>query len=167
MVRVVEVEAYVGDGTDPGAHGHGGITPRTSVMFGPPGHIYVYRSYGMHTCLNVVTEADGRCAAVLIRAVEPLEGIEGMRQNRGGAVDPALANGPGKLTQALGIGLELYGADVEQGPLYFLARTGRAPRIGVSRRIGLSRGMEHPYRFFDVDSEWVGPPRRPLEIIGR
>jgi len=167
LARIVEVEAYVGDGSDPGAHGHGGMTARNRVMFGPPGRLYVYRSYGMHDCLNVVTEADGCCAAVLLRAVEPLEGIEQMQANRGGRTGHELSNGPGKLCAAMAVGLELYGASVEEGPVRFLHATRPAKRIGVSRRIGLSKGQEHPWRFFDADSPWVGRPRTPLRVIRR
>jgi DNA-3-methyladenine glycosylase len=167
VARIVEVEAYVGDGTDPGAHGHGGMTPRNRVMFGPPGHLYVYRSYGMHTCANVVTERDGACAAVLLRAVEPLEGLEQMIENRGGRRGPELTNGPGKLCAAMAITLEHYGRSVVSGPLHFLADPGPAPRVAVSTRIGLSKGKEHPWRFFDADSPWVGRPRVPLRVLRR
>ena len=165
--RVVEVEAYVGDGTDPGAHGHGGMTERNRVMFGPPGRLYVYRSYGMHWCLNVVTERDGACAAVLLRAVEPLEGLEAMIENRGGDRGYELTNGPGKLTAALAVGIEHYGASVASGPIYFRPAPPGDLRLGVSRRIGLSKGRELPWRFFDADSPWVGRPRAPLRVIRR
>lgn len=166
-VRLVEVEAYVGDGSDPGAHGHGGMTARNRVMFGPPGHLYVYRSYGMHTCLNVVTERAGRCAAILLRAAEPLEGLEAMRANRGGRQGPELTNGPGKLCAALAITLDHYGSSIETGPVSLLAGPRPGPRVGVSRRIGLSKGQEHPWRFFDADSPWVGRPRTPLRVLRR
>jgi len=165
--RLVEVEAYVGDGSDPAAHGHGGITERNRVMFGPPGHLYVYRSYGMHWCLNVVTERDGACAAVLLRAAEPLEGLEAMIENRGGNRGYELTNGPGKLCAALAIGIEHYGAPVATGPVYFLPGRDDGLRVGVSRRIGLTKAAELPWRFFDADSPWVGRPRRPLRVIRR
>lgn len=167
VARIVEVEAYRGDGTDPGAHGHGGMTPRNRVMFGPPGHLYVYRSYGMHTCLNVVTERDGACAAVLLRAVEPLEAVEQMIANRGGRRGPELTNGPGKLCAALAITLDHYGASAVTGPIRFLPRPGPAPRVGVSARIGLTKAVDHPWRFFDADSPWVGRPRVPLRVLRR
>jgi DNA-3-methyladenine glycosylase len=167
LARIVEVEAYVGDGTDPGAHGHGGMTARNRVMFGPPGRLYVYRSYGKHWCLNVVTEADGRCAAVLLRAVEPLLGVDQMTANRGGRRGLELTNGPGKLCAAMAVGIEHYGASVADGPIRFLPATEPPRRIGVSRRIGLSKGQEHPWRFFDADSPWVGRPRTPLRVIRR
>ena len=134
-------------------------------MFGPPGHLYVYRSYGMHVCLNVVAERDGACAAVLLRAIEPTEGLATMIRNRGEDRGLDLTNGPGKVCAALGIGIGLYGASVETGPVYLLPRRGPPPCIGVSRRIGLTKGVEHPWRFFDADSPWVGRPRVPLRRI--
>jgi len=137
-------------------------------MFGPPGHLYCYRSYGLHTCANVVTEASGRCAAVLLRAVEPLEGVEAMVENRRGRRGWELTNGPGKVCEALGIGLEHYGQSVVRGPIGFFATAGQErPRVGVSERIGISKGKEHPWRFFDVDSPWVGAPRRPRRVLRR
>lgn len=165
--RVVEVEAYVGDGSDPGAHGHGGMTARNRVMFGPPGRLYVYRSYGMHWCVNVVTQKDGDCAAVLMRAVEPVEGVARMIANRGGDRGHDLTNGPGKVCAAMAIGIEHYGASVETGPVFFLAAAPGPLRIGVSARIGLTKAQEHPWRFFDADSAWVGRPRTPLRVIRR
>lgn len=154
--RIVETEAYLGQG-DQAAHSSAGPTPRTRVIFGPPGHAYVYRIYGMHFCLNVIVEPDGTPGCVLIRAVEPLAGIERMRSRRPGArklVD--LANGPGKLTMAFSIGSDLYGADLLNGPLTIrVPATRLAPIVRSSRRIGISKSEELDLRFFIADNEYV------------
>jgi DNA-3-methyladenine glycosylase len=153
VARIVEVEAYLGDGSDPGSHCHCGPTPRNQAMFGPPGHLYVYRSYGIHTCANVVCEGPGRGAAVLLRAFEPVEGTARMRHARGlgpRAGDREIGSGPGKLCQALGITLDDYGLSLLRGRLT-LRRPGALDtplQVGRSRRIGLSKGREHPYRFY-------------------
>jgi DNA-3-methyladenine glycosylase len=151
--RIVEVEAYLGDGSDPGSHCHCGLTPRNRAMFGPPGRLYVYRSYGIHTCANVVCEPQGVGAAVLLRAVEAVEGIERMRTSRG--LEPAaapreIASGPGKLCQALEIGLDDYGCSLLRGRLSLRrAEPGDLPlAVARSRRIGLSRGRELRHRFY-------------------
>ncbi len=151
--RISEVEAYLGDGSDPGAHSHRGPTPRNRVMFGPPGHLYVYLSYGIHTCANVVCEPEGNGAAILFRAIEPLQGIDHMRAHRGLAADaPAhsVANGPGKLCRALGITLNDYGCDVLRGAIELRKprKRDRGLGVGVSRRVGLTEGAELRYRFF-------------------
>lgn len=158
--RIVEVEAYLGDGSDPGSHTHCGRTPRNRAMFGPAGRLYVYRSYGIHTCGNVVCEPSGRGAAVLLRALEPVAGHAAMREARGlaaGAAERELANGPGKLCQALGIRLDDYGQSLLRGRLTLRPRQpGEArPRVARSRRIGLSKGREHRYRFFLADHPCV------------
>ncbi len=115
--RIVEVEAYLGQ-RDEAAHAFAGVTPRTKVMFGPPGHAYVYLIYGMYHCLNFVTEPDGEACCVLIRALEPVTGIEAMQARRPKARRPQdIASGPGKLTRAMGITLAHYGADLTRGPL--------------------------------------------------
>jgi DNA-3-methyladenine glycosylase len=163
--RIVEVEAYVGDGSDPGSHAHGGQTPRNRSMFGPPGHLYAYRSYGMHTCANVVCEARGRGAAVLLRAIEPILGLERMRELRGlsaQAPERLIAAGPGRLAQALGITLAHDGCSVLRGSALVLCRAASgAPRarVAVSERIGLTKGAEIPYRFFEVGSGCVSRGR--------
>jgi DNA-3-methyladenine glycosylase len=143
--RIVEVEAYRED--DPASHSHRGRTPRTEVMFGPPGHLYVYFTYGMHFCANVVTGADGEGAAVLLRAVEPLDGIEIMRERRGGR--PQLADGPAKLCQAFAIGPEHNGADVCCGPTVGLHDDGVPPPDDplVGPRIGISKAVDVPWRW--------------------
>lgn len=148
--RIVEVEAYGGP-DDPGSHGWRGITPRTTVMFGPPGHWYAYLSYGVHWCANVVCETEGRCAAVLLRAVEPLTGLEEIRSARGPNVsDRHLADGPGKLGQAFGVDGTLYGANIADSRL-IITDDGTPPPAHPesSARIGLSegRGENLPWRF--------------------
>ena len=147
--RIVEVEAYLGDGSDPASHAHRGPTPRTRPMFGPPGHFYVYRSMGIHRCANVVCEPAGVGAAVLLRAAEPLAGEERMRALRGGRGGTELASGPGKLAEAFAIELAHSGADALRGPLRLErpARAAAAP-IAVGPRIGISKAADLPYRFF-------------------
>ena len=157
--RIVEVEAYLGDGSDAASHAHRGPTPRARVMFGPPGHFYVYRSMGIHACVNVVCEPAGRGAAVLLRAGEPVEGEARMRRLRGGRDGRDLLNGPGKLAQGLGIGLAANGADALRGALRLErpARPRKAPAfaVAVGPRIGITKSAELPYRFFVRDSPCV------------
>jgi DNA-3-methyladenine glycosylase len=159
--RIVEAEAYHQE--EPACHAWVGLTARTRPLFGPPGRAYVYRSYGIHAMLNAVTSEEGEGAAVLIRALEPLEGIDLMRARRGleRAVD--LCSGPGKLTQALGIGLELNDTSLlGDGPIEIVARTGALPRIVASERIGITRAVELPWRFTDANSRrFVSTPRPP------
>jgi len=147
--RIVETEAYLGL-EDKAAHASRGLTPRTRVLFGPPGHAYVYFIYGMHECLNLVAEPEGQPGCVLIRALEPLAGIELMRQRRPGARRlEDLASGPGRLTQAMGITRALYGADVTQGPLVVRRFKQEEPfEIEVSRRVGIRQCTDWPLRFF-------------------
>jgi DNA-3-methyladenine glycosylase len=150
--RLVEVEAYLGRGSDPGSHAYRRPTPRNRVMFGPPGRLYVYRSYGVHECVNVVCEEDGRAAAVLLRAVEPVAGLDRMRANRGLGTDAplrAVASGPGRLARAMAITLADYGTSALRGPISFRRPAEGAPASGVltTPRIGLSAGRELPYRF--------------------
>jgi len=146
--RIVEVEAYLGEG-DPAAHSAAGMTPRTRVIFGPPGHAYVYLSYGMHECLNIVAEPEGKAGCVLIRALEPVSGLAAMRERRGAVrSDRELANGPGKLTQALGITRAHYGADLTRGDLVVRsAPDGAAPEVDASARIGITKAADLPLRF--------------------
>lgn len=150
--RIVEVEAYLGE-DDPGSHAFRGPTPRNRVMFGPPGRLYVYRSYGIHVCANVVCERKGVAAAVLFRGLEPVEGSARMRALRGLPADAplgAIASGPGKLARALDLGLDEYGASLLRGPLT-LRGPGRGDpplRLRRGERIGLSRGADLPYRFY-------------------
>ncbi len=145
---IVETEAYLGSG-DRAAHSHRGLTPRTQVIFGPPGHAYVYFIYGMYECLNLVTEPDGRAGCVLIRALEPVAGIERMKERRPRAKSVEdLASGPGKLTLAMGITRAHNGRDVTRGDL--VVRRPEAPRkfrIRTTPRIGIRHGAELPLRF--------------------
>jgi DNA-3-methyladenine glycosylase len=156
--RIVEVESYHQE--EPACHAFIGPRPRTEVLFGPPGHAYVYRSYGIHALLNAVAEDDGVGAAVLIRAIEPLDGIELMRTRRGGVRDDELTNGPGKLTEALDIGLELNGASLEDGPIRIEPRdpAARPPEIVTGTRIGITKAADLPWRFCDATSRWVSRP---------
>lgn len=160
-VRLVETEAYRGR-QDPGSHGYRGKTARTEVMFGPPGRLYVYFSYGMHWCANVVCGPAGICEAVLVRAGEPAFGVEGMKRRRGVDSDRLLAAGPGRLTQALGIGKEHNGASLLRGGQFWCAeddRTSsyRSGKIAESARVGLGagRGDEFPWRFTVPDNPYL------------
>ena len=149
---VVETEAYIGE-ADRACHASRGRTPRTEVMYGPPGHAYVYFIYGMHHCFNVVTEEEGFPAAVLIRALEPLEGLEWMRRHRPGRPDGQLTNGPGKLCAALAIDRTLNGVDLCASRVFFIER-GRIVAdedIATSLRIGIRSdevARSRPWRFY-------------------
>lgn len=156
--RIVEVESYHEE--EPACHAFVGPRPRTEVLFGPPGHAYVYRSYGVHALLNAVAESDGVGAAALIRAVEPIEGIELMRDRRGPVHERELTNGPGKLTIALGIWLDLNGADLTGSPIEITPRdpSHREPRVVVGGRIGITKAVELPWRFCDATSRDVSRP---------
>ncbi len=153
---IVEVEAYLGDGSDAGSHSHRGETKRNRSMFGPPGHFYVYLSHGVHACANLVCEPAGTGAAVLLRAVEPLEGQERMYERRGGCAEGQLTNGPGKLAQAFAITLADDGASALRGALRIEVPSGAGGHaIETSTRIGLGKGADLPYRFFVRGSPWV------------
>ena len=165
VVRITEVEAYLGDGSDPASHAHCGPTERNQTMFGPAGRLYAYRSYGIHTCVNVVCEVDGRAAAVLLRAAEPIEGHDLMRRLRGlsEAAKPALiAVGPGRLAQALGLQLEDDGQSLLRAPLTLHPPDPDAEpaRVECGPRVGISKAADLPYRFFESDSPWVSKFRR-------
>ncbi len=146
--RIVEVEAYLPH-KDPGCHAAQGPTPRNSVMFGPPGHAYVYFCYGNHYLFNIVTEKEGVPGAVLIRALEPVKGFELMSRRRGGLPPDSLqlTNGPGKLVQALGIGRKHNRTPVWKKPLY-VKKAMRTEKIGITTRIGITEGWELPLRFY-------------------
>jgi DNA-3-methyladenine glycosylase len=154
--RIVETEAYLGE-DDGAAHSARGITPRTSVLFGPPGHAYVYFIYGMYDCLNVVCEPDGIAGGVLIRALEPISGLDQMRIRRPTARrDEDLANGPGKLTRAMNIKITHNGADVTKGPITIHApERARKFEIATSPRIGITKSADLPLRFFIKDNPYV------------
>jgi DNA-3-methyladenine glycosylase len=161
---VVETEAY--HESEPACHAFVGLTPRTQILFGAPGHAYVYRSYGIHALLNAVCEQEGVGAAVLIRSLQPLEGIEEMRARRGPIGDrPAreedLCSGPGKLTQALGIELTENGGDLHDGPVRILPREPewRDPKVVAGPRIGITKAVELPWRFSVAGNRNVSRPR--------
>ena len=159
--RIVETESYHMD--EPASHAYVGVTERTRTLFGPPGHAYVYFSYGIHSLLNAVCEAEGIGAAVLIRALEPVDGVDEMRRRRGLQRATALCSGPGKLTQALDIGLSLNGSSLEDGPIVVLSREPgeREPRVVVGERIGITKAADLPWRFCDADSPHVSRPWPP------
>lgn len=161
--RIVETEAYLGE-SDPGSHAFRGATARNRVMFGAPGHLYVYVSYGMHACMNVVTDPPGVAGAVLIRALEPLEGVPIMEKNRGGRSGVELSNGPGKLCQALGITPADNGADLLSPTLWIEDGGFARQRVESSSRIGLSAGRELPLRFFLGGNPFVSRGRPSAEI---
>jgi DNA-3-methyladenine glycosylase len=158
---IVETEAY--HDSEPACHAHIGLTARTHVLFGPPGRAYVYRSYGIHALLNAVCEPEGVGAAVLIRALEPLEGLDLMRARRGLEREDDLCSGPGKLTQALGIDLDLNTTDLATGPIRIeVAAPGwESVEVAVGPRIGITKAAELPWRFCAVGSRSVSRPRPP------
>lgn len=152
--RIVETEAY--DQTDAASHSYRGRTPRTDVMFGPPGHLYVYFTYGMHYCCNVTIGPEGHGAAVLIRAIEPLAGEGQMQQNRGGRSGYQITNGPAKVCQAFGIDKTLNGHDLTKQPLMLTpAEPLSADQVVQTTRIGISQAKDEPWRFFLKNNPWV------------
>ncbi len=156
---IVETESYHAE--DPACHAFNGRTARNEVLFGPPSHAYVYFSYGVHNLLNFVAEPEGEAAAVLIRALEPVSGIDVMRRRRGLERLQGLCSGPGKLTQALGVGLELNGVPLEGGPLVVYPRAGgwRRPSVVTSPRVGISKATDLPWRFSAAGNPHVSRPR--------
>jgi DNA-3-methyladenine glycosylase len=154
---IVETESYERD--DPACHAYVGLTTRTEVLFGPPGRAYVYLSYGIHSLLNFVAEPEGDAAAVLIRALEPTTGIERMRGRRGARSDRDLCNGPGKLTEALGIGLEQNDTDLMREPFALLGpASGQQVEVIAGPRIGITKAVERPWRFSAAGSSFVSRP---------
>jgi DNA-3-methyladenine glycosylase len=157
---IVECEAY--HDSEPACHAFVGLTARTATLFGPPGRAYVYRSYGIHALLNAVSEPEGVGAAVLIRALEPLEGIDAMRARRGLERVQDLCSGPGKLTQALGIELRHNEADLRDGPVRITARPAswRQVQVAADTRIGITKAVELPWRFCASGSRFLSRPVR-------
>ncbi len=165
--RIVEIEAYRAD--DPASHSFRGPTPRNAVMFGPPGHLYVYFTMGIHFCCNLVCEPEGSAGAVLLRALEPTHGLELMEERRGAAERRSLCSGPAKLTQALGIGRAADGLSACDPPVAVLARPGMDPAapatwsqprgaVAATPRIGISRAVDEPWRFVDPASAFLSRP---------
>jgi DNA-3-methyladenine glycosylase len=157
---IVEVEAY--HHTDPAAHSYRGPTERNAVMFGPPGFAYVYRSYGIHWCLNFVCEAGGSASAVLIRALEPTAGLAAMRRRRGVDDARALCSGPGKLCEALGVTIRHNGLPLDHAPFELRARSAR-PEIVVGPRIGISKAVKQPWRYGLEGSKFLSKPFTPKQ----
>jgi len=159
---IVETESYERD--DPACHAYAGLTKRTATLFGPPGRAYVYLSYGIHSLLNAVAEPEGEAAAVLIRALEPTDGLERMRERRGARADADLCSGPGRLTEALGIGLDANGADLAAEPFLLLApRSDWRGQVATGPRVGITKAVDRPWRFSLADSEFVSKPRPPRQ----
>jgi DNA-3-methyladenine glycosylase len=155
---IVEVEAY--DQEDPAAHGYRGRTERNKSMFGPAGHAYVYRSYGIHWCLNLVCEEEGSASAVLLRALEPTNGVDRMRAHRGLEDPRLLCSGPGRLCQALGVTREHDGLPLDRAPFELLARE-REPELVTGVRVGITKAAERPWRYALAGSRFVSRPVRP------
>jgi DNA-3-methyladenine glycosylase len=150
--RIVEVEAY--DADDPASHGYRGETARNRSMFGPPGHAYVYRSYGIHWCLNLVCGEEGTAEAVLLRALEPTHGLETMRKRRGSEDERLLCSGPGRLCQALGVTVEHDGRPLDCPPFAVLAAE-EDPDVVRGPRVGITRATDAPWRFALAGSRFV------------
>lgn len=154
--RIVETEAY--DETDPASHSFAGKTARNAAMFGPPGRAYVYRSYGLHWCLNIVCMPAGHGAGVLIRALEPTAGIDVMRQRRRLHDERLLCAGPGRLCQALAVDHALYGVRLDRAPFRLVAAKGSALAVAAGLRIGISKSRELPWRFVLAGSRFLSKP---------
>ena len=155
---IVELEAY--HHTDPAAHSYNGRTERNAVMFGPAGYAYVYRSYGIHWCLNFVCEEEGSASAVLIRALEPVHGLAAMRRRRGLHGARALCSGPGKLCEALGVTHVQNGLPLDRAPFELRARSG-TPDIATGVRIGITKAAEKPWRYGLKGSPFLSKPFKP------
>jgi DNA-3-methyladenine glycosylase len=158
--RIVEVEAY--HHTDPAAHSYRGMTDRNAVMFGPPGYAYVYRSYGIHWCLNFVCEPEGSASAVLIRAIEPTAGLAKMRRRRRGIVDERLlCSGPGRLAQAMGVTRAHNGLALDRLPFEIYAREDE-PEVVAGVRIGITKAAELPWRYGLRGSRFLSKPFKDI-----
>jgi DNA-3-methyladenine glycosylase len=156
---IVEAEAY--DHEDPAAHGYRGRTERNASMFGPAGHAYVYRSYGIHWCLNLVCEGEGSASAVLLRALEPTHGLEQMRVRRRLDDPRLLCSGPGRLCQALAVTREHDGAALDEQPFALYARA-HDPHVVSSTRVGITKAAERPWRYALAGSRFLSRPVRPV-----
>jgi DNA-3-methyladenine glycosylase len=156
---IVELEAY--HQTDAASHSYRGLTVRNAPMFGPAGYAYVYRSYGIHWCVNLVCEGEGHAAAVLLRALIPTTGIAVMRRRRGVAEERALCSGPGKLCEALGITGAHSGLPLDAPPFQLFARTGEA-EIAIGTRIGISKAVDEPWRYGLRNSKFLSRPIKPV-----
>jgi DNA-3-methyladenine glycosylase len=170
-VRITEVEAYDGE-NDPGSHAFRGPTKRNAVMFGPPGHLYTYFIYGMHVCANIVCGPDGVAGAVLVRAGEVIDGVDLARTRRPAGPERMLAQGPGRLCSALGIGLEAYGTDLTRGPVRLERGTTDPDDVSHGPRVGLREAADLPWRFWITGDPTVSPyrpaaPRRRRGTAGR
>ena len=155
---IVETESYERD--DPACHAYVGLTKRTETLFGPPGRAYVYLSYGIHSLLNAVAEPEGEAAAVLIRALEPTAGLEEMQARRGERPDEELCSGPGRLTEALGVGLDANGADLGADPFLLLPpEPDWSGRVVTGPRVGITKAVDRPWRFSLASSPFVSRPR--------
>jgi DNA-3-methyladenine glycosylase len=156
--RIVELEAY--RRTDPAAHSYRGPTERNAIMFGPPGYAYIYLSYGIHWCLNFVCEPKGSASAVLIRAIEPTEGLVAMRRRRGMADERLLCSGPGRLCEALGITHKQNGLALDKPPFELFARTGEV-EVMTGPRIGITKAADKPWRYGLKGSRFLSKPFPP------
>jgi DNA-3-methyladenine glycosylase len=154
---IVEVEAY--HHTDPAAHSFRGPTERNAVMFGPPGHAYVYRSYGIHWCLNFVCEPKGSASAVLIRALAPTHGLKAMRRRRGVTEERLLCSGPGRLCEAMGVTGAHDGLALDRPPFELIARS-EDVEVAIGPRIGITKAVDHPWRYGLKGSRFVSKPFR-------
>ena len=166
--RIVETEAYPGP-HDPASHASAvtGRTRRNDPMFGPPGTAYIHLNFGVHWCLNAVVGSEGYPAAVLIRAVEPIDGIDTMRARRSGRLDGELTSGPGKLTKAMGIGPGFQRRSLAGGPPLFIASGDAVPAADVVRttRVGISKGTAQEWRFYDRRSKWISRRDRDADAF--
>lgn len=167
-LRLTEVEAYSGEGRDPASHAHRGRTPRSEIMFGPPGRLYVYFTYGMHWCANVVTGPEGEASAVLLRAGEVVEGLDTARSRRPGASDRDLCRGPARLARTLALDAGVLGADLlaPSSPVRLRAGTHDGDVL-AGPRVGVAQGAATPWRFWIAGEPTVSPYRAAVSRVRR